>query len=105
MSINGDALKYVAMGPGWSGDTDDISVAEAWLRTNNGNGAIYIRRDIAMLEPHDAARLRETIAEIIARKAFRWNESVVGIPYRSMSEEDRCKDIADAVIRAIGGAQ
>lgn len=57
----------------------------------------------AMLEPHDAARLRETIAEIIARKAFRWNESVVGIPYRSMSEEDRCKDIADAVIRAIGG--
>ena len=41
--------KYAAFGVGFSGTTDAIGEAEAWVR-NNGNGAVYARLDVTEQE-------------------------------------------------------
>ena len=66
-----DSLRYVAMGPGWSGDTDDMERAEAWLQANNGNGAIYIRRDlVASVTPEPVCAAVNELCDIVSSLAI-----------------------------------
>lgn len=59
---------------------------------NNADAVSHLAAIRAMLEPHDAARLRETVKTVL--------HQTMPIQY---SGDDVVTDIADAVIRAIGG--